>query len=283
MPDPRPLLLAMLLAGCATSPVRGPARTELAAPCQLPCQLRQGLFLLRGTIGGDSATFLLDTGTDRMVLDEQFGLRLGLSPDGAGTVRTAAGHELPHGGLVTLPRLQLGDAVFHKVPASLLDLRELSESTGRRIGGILGCDLFSACELELDFPGRRVTVRPRPEAPRSGAIPYSGTIPTVAAMLDGKPLDVLIDTGFQRTLALPPGTAHSWRRPPRPDGELVTVAGAAAKSLGRLAGALHLGEHRWTDPWVTLAPGSAKLGAQALRELVLTLDVAAGLLWLQRR
>lgn len=283
MPVPRPLLLALLLVGCATAPDRGPARTELTQPCQLPCQLRQGLFLLHGRIGVESATFLLDTGTDRMVLDGDFCRRLGLSPDGSGTVRTAAGDELPHGGIVTLPRLQLGDAVFHEVPASLLELRGLSESTGRRIAGILGCDLFSACELELDYPGRRVTVRPRAPTPRAGAIPYTGTIPTVAAMLDGKPLDVLIDTGFQRTLALPPGTAQSWRRPPRPDGELVTVAGAAAKSLGRLAGALHLGEHRWTDPWVTLAPGSAKLGAQALRDLVLTLDVAARLLWLQRR
>ena len=136
MPVPRLLLLPLMLAGCAMSPPRGPAHTELAGPCQLPCQLRQGLFLLRGTIGADSATFLLDTGTDRMVLDEEFGRQLGLSPDGKGTVRTAAGHELPHGGLVTLPQLQLGDALFHDVPASLLDLRSLSESTGRRIAGI---------------------------------------------------------------------------------------------------------------------------------------------------
>ena len=92
----------------------------------------------------------------------------------------------------------------------------------------------------------------------------------------------LVDTGFQQSLALPPGTSLPWRREPRLDGDLAAIDGIASKAIARVDGTLRLGGLEWRDPLVVLAPGAPKVGAALLRNCIVRLDAGNGRIWIDR-
>jgi hypothetical protein len=276
-----PLLLA--LAACQ-SHAFGPRRTTLPdGGAMLPAELVQGVWFARVDVGGAALPFLLDTGTDRTLLDEPLADRLGLEATRGAALTTATGHSLPIRLRAPLDRLRCGDAEFTGVDVASVDLGPLRANAGLEVAGILGCDLFRHCLLELDYARRRARVLPRASAPSSGGHAFDGRVPMVTATLAGAEHRLLLDTGFQQGLALPYDTVLPWRRPPRPAGELATLDGTRPMATARVAGLLQVGDLRWNDPRVVLAEGGPKLGALLLRDCLLLLDAGGGRVWLERR
>ncbi len=285
----RAALAALLVgAGCHTGPGGGPpAATVLPShACVVPLRLLAGLPTVEARIGDRAGTFLLDTGTDRLLFDPaRITGDLSLRP-AHGRLHTAADIPAQLQGETTLAEVRLGDAVFRGVPAGAIDLSTLAAALGAPIDGILGCDLFADCVLVIDGPRgeiRLLPARPADLPPQVAAGILRDTVPWLDCFVAGRDVRCLVDTCFQRSVALPPDLEPlPWRFAPRADGELVTLGGTADRRRGRLRGAFTSGRLHLLDPWVTLAPGSAKIGAELLRELVLVLDRPAGSFTLHR-
>jgi Aspartyl protease len=279
--------LAVTVSACGTGPGRGPRATLLPAPVvDLPCEYVGNLFLVQVMVEGHGPfACLLDTGTDRMLLDTATAASLGRAgTTEQGRVRGATGAEMPFRGLLEVAELRLGEAVFRGISTGIVDLAALGDSLGRPIQGILGCDVFAACTVQLDYAQHTVRLLQRPPDNASGSVfRFTETVPWVEATIAGRPRRLLLDTGFQRQLAVNTEADLPWRRPPRHDGEVVTVTGSQAKAVGRLQGRVEVGSLVLTNPDVTIAPGSPKLGAAALRGCLVTLDMAAGRVLLQPR
>jgi hypothetical protein len=167
------------------------------------------------------ATFILDTGAERTLMGEDVVRRLGLARDGwvASAVRGIAGiEERPN----ALPRsLRLGSTLLRRrtvvedtsVTVGPLPLTEVA---GRPIAGLLGRDFLSPFDLDLDLPAHRLTlydVRGCDTGFLPWTVPYAaipaatpvGAALVVAALVDGRPLRALIDSGASASLVTAPG------------------------------------------------------------------------------
>lgn len=279
------LLLLAVLAAC-TAPEYGPRRTELPPDggAVLPTRHARGTFLVYAEFPGLAGrhALLFDTGTDRTLLDLQLVRSLGLATVDDEPVVTATGAAVPGFELERLPWLQLGEVRFHDVDAVGLDLSRLREHGGLPVVGIAGCDLFRQCLLEVDYRTRSMRVLPRAAAPETGGFPYEERSPWVVLDLAGTPVRTLVDTGFQQSLALPPGTSVAFAHEPQPYGDIASIAGTEPKELTRLDGLARLGDLVWTEPSILVVPGCPKLGARLLRDCLLRLDAKAGRVWIER-
>jgi hypothetical protein len=280
------LLAVAALAAACMGPALGPLRTALPdGGAVLPATTSRGVFLLHAELPGLSRPqpLLLDTGTDRTLLDLRLVRQLELRSTGDETVVTATGASVEAMRLQRLPWLRLGGATFHDVDAVGLDLSVLRDHGGLPVVGIAGCDLFRQCLLEIDWPARRVRALPQSDPPEPGGHAFTERSPWVTAQVAGVEMRVLVDTGFEQRLALPAGIDMPWHSDPRLDGDLATIDGTAEKWTARLRGELRIGELAWRDPLCILAPGSPKLGARLLRSCVVRLDAGRGRIWIERR
>ncbi|MEI6130675.1 MAG: aspartyl protease family protein [Planctomycetota bacterium] len=279
------LIAGLLLGGCAVQRFGASAMLMPPEGTELPIQVRAGLFLLPTHFAGDPEEhwLLLDTGTDRALLDVRLAASLGLKLGSRTAIISATGSEVSAQLLPPLPNLRMGSVIFHNVEAAAMDLQTLRDNTMLPIEGILGCDLFRNCLLEIDVAGRRVSLRPLSMLPDEPPIYFTSRVPVVQASFAGKPIEILIDTGFQSLLALPSEASITWRMRPRRTGELATLDGKAEHGSGRAQGELRLGSLSFMDPWVTLTKGQPKLGLRALRNSLFTLDAAGGRVWIGPR
>src|SRR5262249_20295043 len=92
----------------------------------------------------------------------------------------------------------------------------VSEVAGRPVAGLLGRDFLSPFDLDLDLPHHRLTLYDVHEC-TSGFLPWTlpyaalpastpvGAALVVPAMVDGRPLRALVDTGASASLVTAPG------------------------------------------------------------------------------
>ncbi|MEC7584138.1 MAG: pepsin/retropepsin-like aspartic protease family protein [Planctomycetota bacterium] len=276
--------LSAVTPGCNSHPDLGPRVTDIpAGGSPLPTRLVDGLWIVRAQLPNldRKQTLLLDTGTDRTLLDLQLARRIGLGMSGETNVRSATGRVLPSTSLDRLPWLVAGKATFRDIEVAGIDLQPLRRASGLPIQGILGCDLFRQCLLELDYRRRQARVLPPAEAPDQEAHHFSTRLPWVTITAANQEIRALVDTGFQDALAVPPTTSLPWQTAPRPDGELATLQGPSDKEVGRLAGNIECGEIVRRNPLVVVSPGSPKIGTAILRRCRWLLDTGGGRLWMQ--
>lgn len=204
------LALALLLAGCAVPQDDFDFETCGVRPrLVIPIEMRGPLPLMRASIKGQSAIFVLDTGAVSVVLTQPAMRRFGLTIDPrtistvtgvGGSAQTAAGR---------LEAFRIGDLEVpdHKV---ILLPPETALSAGG-IDGLFGVSVLSVFEVELDLPQRRVTLYAGRLCPDTLAPPWAARAAVLDASrsergrfvvpvtLDGKVLNALVDTGAGRT------------------------------------------------------------------------------------
>jgi hypothetical protein len=210
-------LLLFLLGGTAMA--QAPCR--VAPLGTVPVDVTDGHILVSVLVNNVDATFILDTGADRTLMGEDVVRRLGLERDSwvASTVLGLGGYEqrpnaLPRSlrlGTVMLRRRTLtGDTSVTVGPLPVTAI------AGRPIAGLLGRDFLSPFDLDLDLPGRRMTLYDvrgcgagfLPWTVPYAAIPAStpiGAAMVVQVLIDGRPLRALLDTGASASLITSPG------------------------------------------------------------------------------
>ena len=211
------------LAG-ALGPVRPAAACAPVERGRVPVEISAGSLLVEVRVNGHPARMILDTGAQRTVIQPGALARLELDQDShaAAAVRGIGGTERHR---VALPRsLSLGG-----IPLARRTLeRDMSltvgtlarvQGGGQPIDGLLGRDLLSAFDLDLDLRARSLGLFAVMGC-RSGGPPWTGaytTVPTQAPMdtaiqlaieIDAIPLRALLDTGAAATVITAPGMAR---------------------------------------------------------------------------
>jgi len=190
------LLPLLLLAACADN--AGPCRLQPVA--DLPATLDRNRLEVAGQVNGAAVTLLIDTGAQRTVLNMATVSALQL-PRSQRSVTLLNGI----GGAVS------GADVFAELDVGHVDFRQrLAVANLPDFGGIVGGDMLSGFDLELDVPDRRVRLW-RARGCHAADLPWTGpraTVPVhvtgdrlrLAVTIDGQKLDALLDSGAGRSL-----------------------------------------------------------------------------------
>ena len=187
----------------------------------VPLVVMDGAITVAVQVNGIAATFVLDTGAQRSVVSEAAVRRLGLARDAwIGTTMSGVG------GIESRPNADPRSLTLGDVP---LVRRTLTHDNSLTVGviprtrvgtllidGMLGRDFLSLFDLDLDVPGRRLTLyqvhdcagRFLPWKRGYAAIPvtleaeYALVVP---AAVDGTPLRAVLDSGASASLIGAPG------------------------------------------------------------------------------
>ncbi|HQT77847.1 MAG: hypothetical protein B7X08_04785 [Acidocella sp. 20-63-7] len=221
----------------------------------VPLDVAGGTILVTVEVNGLPATFVLDTGAQRSVVTEAAAGRLKLARDAwVGTTMR---------GLGGIERRPNADPRSLSLGGVELVRRTLNHDTSLTVGvlprvhagiqvidGLLGRDFLSVFDLDLDVPGRRLTLY-RVNGCSGNFLPWRFgysvvpvTMPTEQAIvmpvvLDGVTLRALLDTGADSSLLAAPGLY----RLGLPSAALANDPAVPASGLGPRPVMMH--EHRF--------------------------------------
>ena len=192
--------LGLLPAGCALTP-------------RLDAHLRlyRNFMLVPAAMNAHPAAMLLDTGAESSTVTPDIAAQLALQPSDARprVLRGIAGDVTSRA--VRLQQLDLGGQMLARdVP---LDVTTIPPFPGVSppVAGLLGADLLTRYEVELDAPNERLTLYtarncagyapwPWPEAV---VVPFrkrGAGLPIITARINGRAVTALVDTGARTTL-----------------------------------------------------------------------------------
>ncbi len=220
--------------------------------------------------------FLLDTGASVVLLDPRTTDALGLS-------RVAAAADLGGAGdsstrvtsVVPIDELHCGPLRLSHFDAMELDLSGLRRVLGHPLDGILPATAFRNVVLVVDYPQRRIEVRPAvATAPAPGSLPLrEGALPLVPLRLGEREVDVLLDSGSAGFVTLPDALGWPRRGGAAVTGRQRTIAGDQPVWSVRFDGDIDWAGHRLAQPVVEVGTSPrAAVGAELLRHFRVELD-----------
>jgi len=260
----------------------------------VPFRWTPGQIEVQVSVNGDApAWFILDSGAEFSILDEELVRRLGLSAYPSLGRRFARGVSL-----------RLGDIEMEDQEVMIFSL-ETFRRQRRPIVGVLGYDLFQRYVVTIDYAARTLALHePRTYHPDSSAtwIPIAFadrlvTVPVTITLADSATLKatVILDTGASQALILrhPFARAHGLlelaaKYPPTRAGSLETNTVTFARLPVRQ---LKMGAFSFREPVLRLytsASGAGgytgtdgALGNEVLRRFTATFDYSRGRLYLE--
>src|SRR5947209_6381693 len=158
------LMAPWAAAACGVPPARAGEAPEVVFAREdrvtvLPFDDVGGLVFVRASVEGSRPlAFVLDSGAARMVIDRRVADELGLRRVGSGRIggAGAGGLRVDYVRDVTLALAGITSS-GHELAAA--DLGPLEATTGRRVDGVLGYELFARLVVEIDYPAGQVTLR----------------------------------------------------------------------------------------------------------------------------
>jgi aspartyl protease len=123
-----------------------------------PFEFRKGMVFVPVRLNGSKPlSFVLDSGSTRMIVDRALANNLGLKPSGQDSMQGAGAGRVPIEFVqnvdIGLPGLESTGYEF-----SAADLQPLQASLGERVDGILGYELFRRFVVTIDYESRSLTV-----------------------------------------------------------------------------------------------------------------------------
>lgn len=243
--------------------------------------------------GGTTSTALLDTGAPATVIDSRVAVRLGIAVASQSSVRGNVGQaQVGQGGPVTL---RLAGYAIELSSVAIIDLAPVVAAGGGSFDMVLGRDAFREVILDLDLPGGRFALHPRPgfSPPNAAArlalttgsrqeptIPISiESHPSVAATLDlGSSNALMLSGQYVSDLGLLRGRRTSSAATGGVDGiNISTTTSFASVRFGQTVLADVPAEI--FDHWYS-RDVPANVGLPVLRRYRLILDFAGGVAWL---
>jgi predicted aspartyl protease len=172
-------------------------------------EANRGLLTVPVEINGARLRMILDTGAERTLLTEAVIARIGMLRDPQHATRTFALGGVSTTADARVSSFAIGGA-YLPVPDVTVGPFTLPERGGAPLDGLLGADILSAFDVDLDVRGGELTLyRPR-DCPRAGP-PWTGRVLSLGGVtrardrllvpiaLDGVPGVATIDTGAQRS------------------------------------------------------------------------------------
>jgi predicted aspartyl protease len=268
-----------------------PLFTRIDDPVSIPAEVVGHAMFVNVTVNGRGPfRVLMDTGCSVTLISPELAEAAGVVPN-----------QMPHyvaarNGLgdrtnvlpVLVEAIELGGVRFEDVPAAVTNsFDRLSAIQGRRIDGALGFPLFEDLFVGLDFPNQRVLLgREWPVSAPSIQVGLPvvehADVPFVQVQIQGKPVEVMIDTGSNHGLQLPAriGSSLQWKVEPRAGSMVAVVGEVGREQIGRLAGSLFLGGIQEVEPTATVSTGPASLGLRSLERFCIIFHPAENMVWL---
>jgi len=291
MPFSGTLTASLLTALTLALPPTGPAAAPITV---VPFRWTPGQIEVQVSVNGDTPVwFILDTGAEFSILDQELVHRLGLTTD------PHLGRQFARG-----VSLRLG-AVEMKDQEVMVFSLESFRRQGRSIAGVLGYDLFRRYVVSIDYSARTLalheprTYRPSPSATSIPIVfaDHTVTVPVTVTLDDSTTITatVILDTGAAQALILRHPFAESHGLLERAASHPTTRAGSLETNTVTFARlpvrALAMGGFSFRDPVLRLymsATGAGgdtstdgALGNEVLRRFTTTFDYSRGRLYLQ--
>ncbi|HMN40825.1 MAG TPA: aspartyl protease family protein [Phycisphaerales bacterium] len=280
----RTLLVAFalaFLAGCSTNSAIN-ARPDQAilrdpAGVTLPTRRCANYFLVQARLNGKGPfNLLLDTGASQTVVSTRVAEML---RDDARAVdmyaEGAQGKRQDVRSIVSIRRLQVGDAELRGLEAIALDLSRIQATLGAGVDGILGYPAFRDVLLVVDYPASAVRVSKGDLPPADGRAIVALTSrdrPTVDVRVGSRSRSFLIDTGKAGGFSCCDFDRLGFANPPATIAMGVAVGGSYELTSGRLETDLTLGDVVFRRPVVEKSESFDLIGAEALKTFVVTFD-----------
>lgn len=163
-------------------------------------------------INGVRAHCLVDSAADELVLDPGFARECGARLGGVGQALFAGGsHPVQYG---AVDQVDFGGLVVAGVPVQILPLRPLFQGfAGLAVDAVIGTRLLYGLKVEIDSPGRRLTLACGQPSAGPGGVPMwlttGGRIVLWSHLNHTHPVLALLDTGYAGfAFALAPSTAR---------------------------------------------------------------------------
>jgi predicted aspartyl protease len=203
------LLLSLLLSGCSAATQQTATQCTLDRTAELPMAPGSAYAIVPAKIDGQLTSLLLDTGDERLTISPTAARDLRLPED---THHRTTTHGV--GGDATsfdavIQRLEFGDTEIPQSGAAIADF-PIVANVNPPLSGIMGAQLLSGYDVELDFKTRHVILWQRSDcesfAP-NWAGPYTstllartvGSLATLDVIINGQPVRALLDTGARHT------------------------------------------------------------------------------------
>jgi predicted aspartyl protease len=207
-----------------------PPGCQLKLVADLPAKLTQSGLEVTGQINGVDTGLLVDTGAERTVLTTRT-IRSELLARSKLTITQLTGVTGTISNADVFADLQLGALDFQQRFA-------VADIPG--VGGLVGGDLLSDYDVELDLPERRVRLW-KASSCRADQLPWSGRRSTLSASVtmgnrivvpvavNGRPVDALLDTGSLISLLSADLAGHLGGRT-TPEDTVATIRGIGVGS-----------------------------------------------------
>ena len=192
-----PLLLVILQGDRCVSEAKDfvPERTPRAAaqPIEIPFTLYDGyVIVVDGQIGDlQHKRLLVDTGTNRSVIDRNVSAELGLR----GSVRGfALFNKSVAAERVTLGSVQIGPIRMKSLQVVVADLSGVAGELGAHIDGVLGMDVLGANSFTIDYRKKQILFGALAQR-HTTALSSAAQLVTVEMNAGGKRLNLIVDSG----------------------------------------------------------------------------------------
>ena len=252
-----------------------------------------GVIVIAATIDGQPGRFLLDTGTDRSCLDNQFATRLALTSAYSASFRGDYGD-----GVATKVRVhEFVIGLIHLSGMMMLsaDLSTSFAGADVFIDGILGTDVLKLVVVKLDFASGIAQFRAASPTATGGTVVKLqpvGSLYFVPLSVQGNPTRLLLDTGTNSTSIS--STAWSritnrWQPLSTLDG--IRSTGGSNNAKFALVPKISVGGRSSTDVPLRIQPRTQDglfaedgfdglLGTDLLQQFVVTLDLGNNRMYL---
>ncbi len=165
-----------------------------------------------------------------------------------------------------------------KVRVTVRELDQVAGVLGRPIDGILGYPAFRGVLLTFDYPAGELRACAGSLAPdEPGVLPAPGKRPFVDATIGERNVNLLLDTGKSGALSLAEPSRFRWATEPIELSATARINGMVVSRAGRLADDFTFGPLQLERPIAANAHRSSLLGAEAMKDFVVTFDPKRGL------
>ena len=265
------------------------------APVTVSLVERGGHFYAPIELHGHPYSFLVDTGSQAIVVDSSVAAANTLVPEG--TLEVAGAKRVGAVGVAPLESITIGGATL---PVGLVSIVDLSSSTNGAfpIDGVLGYPFFAAADVKIDFNRLTMTFGRPGTLKQDGAklaLDTDRQLPETGAKINGVATNVLIDTGNSVDLLVfnPFLRAHPGAVPYVGSSQVRNYGvGGSMAAVGANVDQLDLGPYSMYNRRANLMLTSSgafadridggNVGLGTLRNFVITFDLFDRAMYLQR-
>jgi len=167
---------------------------------KLTVQVVNNVVLVPVRVNDRDLSFLLDTGSERSVVDSSIAQEMHLSP--SGNVDLLKDYRVQEGTVVTVNGMSLGTQAFKQQTLAVIELAPVSRALGVSVEGVLGSDMLQRITFSLNYSKQELVIGPLGGEKKLGQVIHlrrSGNDFFVPTHMMSVPVELLLDTGTNST------------------------------------------------------------------------------------